>query len=95
MKINNKRVIRNFTASYPDADDQVNAWESDVEEAQWQTPHELKQRYPKASIIGGKQVVFNICGNKYRIWVTVGYKNGVVFIVKAGTHKEYDNWKIK
>ncbi|MFH1288148.1 MAG: type II toxin-antitoxin system HigB family toxin [bacterium] len=55
---------------------------------------DLKQRYPKASILKDKYVVFNICGNKYRLLVQVAYNTSIVLIKKIGTHKEYDNWNI-
>lgn len=36
------------------------------------------------------KVVFNICGNKYRLIVKVMYRTSVVYIRFIGTHKEYD-----
>lgn len=36
------------------------------------------------------RVVFNICGNKYRLVVKISYKNGIVLIRFIGTHQEYD-----
>ena len=73
---------------------QLESWESEVEDEQWQTPLDLKRKYQKASIICGKNVIFNICGNRYRLWVKVEYKNGIVLIKDVGTHKEYEKWNI-
>ena len=95
MKLLGKSILREFTDKQADARSQIESWEAEVEEARWETPIDLKQRYPKASLIGNQQVVFNICGNRYRLWVSVAYKTGVVVVRKVGTHKEYDGWEIK
>jgi mRNA interferase HigB len=95
MKLLGKSILREFMNRQADARSQIEAWEAEVEQAQWKTPIELKQRYPKASVIGSQQVVFDICGNRYRLWVSVAYRTGIVVVKKIGTHKEYDKWQIK
>lgn len=95
MKLLGKPTLREFMDQYADARSQVESWEAEVEAAEWKKPLDLKQRYPKASLIGNQQVVFNICGNRYRLWVSVAYQTGVVVVRKIGTHKEYDGWQIK
>jgi len=35
-------------------------------------------------------VVFNVCGNKYRLVVKISYRNAVVLIRFIGTHRQYD-----
>jgi len=87
-------MLREFIDDHADARSQLESWEAEVEAADWKTPHDLKMRYPKASLPGGQQAIFNICGNRYRLWVSVAYRAGVVMVRKIGTHKEYDNWKI-
>lgn len=94
MNLLNKQLLCDFKEKHADAQSQLDSWEAEVEEARWNTPHELKHKYPKASILSGRHVIFDICGNNYRLWVQISYKNGVVFIKKVGTHKEYDNWHI-
>lgn len=92
MKLIGKKLLQEFKEKHADARSQIESWEAEAEEAQWQTPHELKGRYPKASLIKNQQVVFDICRNKYRLLTQINYKNGIVLIKKIGTHKEYDNW---
>jgi len=94
MKLLNKQPLREFVEKHADARSQIDSWEAEIEEAQWDSPHDIKFRYPSASILGNQNVIFNICGNNYRLWVKVNYKNKVVSIKQIGTHKEYDKWKI-
>ena len=93
MKLLNKGLLRYFEKVHADVRPQLESWEAEVEEAQWSNPHDLKRRYPKASIVKD-HVVFDFCWNKYRLLVQVNYKNGIALVKKIGTHKEYDNWSI-
>ncbi|MCH7893951.1 MAG: type II toxin-antitoxin system HigB family toxin [Proteobacteria bacterium] len=43
-----------------------------------------------ASILRNNRVVFNICGNKYRIVVLMDYTRYGMLIRFVGTHEEYD-----
>ncbi len=95
MRLIGKELLHNYKTANPETKNDLDALEAEIEDAQWETPHELRARYAKVSIIGGKQVVFDICGNKHRLWVEISYKNKIVITVKIGTHKEYDKWIIK
>lgn len=46
---------------------QYEAWIDIVSRAQWRNPEDVKASYPKASILKGSRVVFNIKGNDYRL----------------------------
>jgi mRNA interferase HigB len=69
---------------------QYNAWRAIVESARWKTPQDVKAAHPKASILKGGRVVFNIKANDYRLIALVQYENGVVMIRFFGSHEEYD-----
>jgi len=71
-------------------DRRIAAWKSEVEKAAWNKPTQIKAVYGSADIIGGNRVVFDICGNSYRLVVHVNYAAGVVRIRFAGNHVEYD-----
>jgi mRNA interferase HigB len=66
------------------------AWRAIAEKAQWKTPEDVKKSHPRASILKGGRVVFNIKANDYRLIAVVEYRNGVVMIRFFGSHEEYD-----
>lgn len=92
MRLVGAPLIAEFAERRPDAKKDLDAWRLEVQIATWANPHELKARYPKASIIKGREVVFNIRNNRYRMHVTVDYQSGTVIVRRLGTHAEYDKW---
>jgi len=90
MRVFSKKVLREFWEKHEDAKQQLVSWYSEAVKTNWRTPEDVKRNYVKASIIGNNRVVFNICGNKYRLIVKINYGYGWVFIKFIGTHKEYD-----
>lgn len=95
MKVLNKKAVFDFARKHPDCKKATEALILEIESANWRTPHDIKNYYPKASIIGNNNIVFNICGNKYRVWLKITYKNDIALIIRIGTHTEYDQWEIK
>lgn len=90
MRVISKKPLREFWSRYPDAEQALRAWHAEAEAAAWASPIEIKAQYRSASILKDSRVVFNICGNKYRLVVKLSYKNGLALIRFIGTHKEYD-----
>jgi mRNA interferase HigB len=70
---------------------QYQAWLGIVSRAPWRNPEDVKASYPKASILKGGRVVFNIKGNDYRLVARIQYQAGVVSIRFFGTHAQYDD----
>ena len=94
MQLIGKEILATFKNEHPDARSQVEAWEAEVENAEWKKPHDLKGRYPKATLPGKQQAIFDICWNRYRLWVKVAYNTGIVIVKAIGTHQEYEKWPI-
>ena len=69
---------------------QYQAWLNIVSHAHWRNPTEVKVAYPKASILKGGRVVFNVKGNDYRLIARLQYAAQVLEIRIFGTHPEYD-----
>ena len=95
MRIINKKKLRGFWERHADAKEPLLAWYREVEKEDWNTPVQMKERYPNASILGGSRVVFNIKGNKYRLVAKINYPGGTVYIRFVGTHAEYDRVNVR
>jgi mRNA interferase HigB len=50
----------------------------------------VKTSHPRASILKGGRVVFDIKGNDHRLIAELQYQAGVLVIRFFGTHREYD-----
>ncbi len=95
MHVISLKPLKEFWLRRPDAEGALKAWYHEVEKASWKTTAELKERYPKASIINSERAVFNICSNKYRLVVKINYSSAVMFIRWVGTHAEYDKIDVR
>lgn len=90
MCVISRKPLNHLAKRFPEAKIELDAWFHEVEAARWATPAQIKELYGNASILKGSRVVFNICGNKYRLVVKINYPFSIVFIRFAGTHREYD-----
>ncbi|MBF0372564.1 MAG: type II toxin-antitoxin system HigB family toxin [Alphaproteobacteria bacterium] len=66
------------------------AWLQEMRQGRWARPTEIKALYGSADIVGNNRIVFDICGNHYRLIVQFNYAAQVARIRFAGTHAEYD-----
>ena len=90
MRVIAKKTLREFWKKHPDSEEQLKTWYKEASKAKWANPSDIRKEYVKASILKGSRVVFNICGNKYRIIVEINYKRQWVFIRFIGSHVDYD-----
>lgn len=71
-------------------DRRIAAWKAEVEAAKWSKPTEVKAVFGTADVVGNNRVVFDICGNTYRLVVQFNYAAQLARVRFAGTHAEYD-----
>lgn len=98
MWVISKKKLRDFWESpgYENSKGQLEAWYRIVnnKETDWGSFQDVKQTYGNASLVGDC-VVFNICGNQYRLIAIIVYPSRKVLIRGVFTHKEYDEGKWK
>jgi mRNA interferase HigB len=97
MRVISKRTLREFyeNPNFQDSKGAIEAWHSEAMRADWSSPNEIKTQYKSASVVGDNKIVFNICGNRYRLIVKINYIAKIVFVKFIGTHKQYDKIKVE
>ncbi len=85
-----RKLIRAFWEKYPDSEETLKTCYKVAMKADWKTSNEVKAQYKNASVVGDNRIVFNICGNKYRLIVKFNYEMQWGWIRFIGTHSEYD-----
>ncbi len=85
-----RELLTTYVRKHADLRQPMAAWIAEVEQAAWQTPQDIKNRYRSADFLKGNRVIFNLKGNHYRVVVAVTYAAGVVRVRWIGTHAEYD-----
>ena len=100
MRVLGRPRIEDAMRAHPDLRGALRAWTAEVERADWRSSAEISERYPRASLMGGRRVVFRLRGNRYRLIATVQYVSapvpgsapepGIVTVKWIGTHADYD-----
>lgn len=91
MRIIAIKKLKDFwNNGYADSEQPLKVWYQILKQENFETPHEIKKLFPRASLIGNNRVIFNICGNKYRVITHIRYDIKIVYVRFIGTHAEYD-----
>ena len=94
MRIISKKALRQFWERHAAAEQPLLAWCKEVEQADWDTPAHVVDRFPKASIVRNDRVVFRF-GGGYRIVTLVLYRKRLVLVRFVGTHDEYERINVE
>lgn len=97
MRIISRKTLRLFweRPHHADAEQALKAWFREASNADWANPAAIKSAFRTASIVSKNRVVFNICGNKYRLVVKVNYAYRVMYIRFIGTDAQYDRINVE
>ena len=93
--VTRKRLVE-FGRQHKDAVGPLDDWWRAMKAARFPGPDEVKAAFGAASLLGDREVVFNIAGNKFRVVVIFHYAKegtkGRVYVRHVFTHREYDAW---
>ena len=99
MRIIKENYLQTAAKRYPKAAKYLAAWVAIVRAATWKNLAEVQSCYGSADFVrvtsGNSVVVFNVCGNTYRLIAAIHFNTQIVYILRFLTHAEYscDDWK--
>jgi mRNA interferase HigB len=82
--------VKAFGRKHADADGQLRDWVRIMKRKRYTEHLDVRSDFPTADFVGPRKVVFNICGNAYRLVVDMRYDLGRVYVRHVVTHREYD-----
>ena len=99
VRIIKEKFLRDAAVQYPKAARYLTVWIRTVRAANWRSLTELRATYPSADMVtagsGKNVIVFNVCGNTYRLIVAIHFDRQTAYTLRFLTHADYskDNWK--
>lgn len=95
MRVLGTDLIDGFVGRHPAAQAAFAKWLTVVRDARWTNPMQVKQTFNHADFLGDGRIIFDIGGNKYRLFAIAEYQAGALRIRWVGTHAEYDKLNFK
>lgn len=99
VRIIKEKFLRDAAEAYPKAARYLTAWVRVLRAARWRSLADVRAVYPSADqvwVASGKSVlVFNVCGNAYRLIVALHFDRQTAYTLRFFTHAEYSKAKWK
>jgi mRNA interferase HigB len=94
MRIITRSTLKKFYALHPKSESGLEHWYKQTNEADWKSLQDIRKIFPSADLVDDF-IVFNICGNSYRLITRIRFHSKKVFIRNVLTHADYDKnrWK--
>ena len=99
VRIIKEKFLRDSAEQYPKAAKYLATWVRAVRSAAWRNLAELRATYPSADMVltASKKpvIVFNVCGNTYRLIVAIHFNRQTAYTLRFLTHAEYskNTWR--
>jgi mRNA interferase HigB len=90
MRVIARHTLVSFSSDHPETKPSVERWYAIAKDATWRTAAEVQAAFPKAKVLNGDRVRFEVAGGNYRMVVAFDFQRQIAFIKFVGTHAEYD-----
>jgi mRNA interferase HigB len=99
MILTKESMLCDIALRYPIARGWLKNWRAAVRAACWTSLVDLKKMYSSVDLVtvqsGQNVIVFNVCGNSFRLIVAVHFNRQIVYTLCFLTHAEYskNQWR--
>ena len=90
MRVIAKSVLVRFAERHPETRVSLERWHAVLRTAEWKSGLEVRKAAPKAKVLNGERVRFEVAGGNYRLIVAFDFRRQIAFVKFLGTHAEYD-----
>jgi mRNA interferase HigB len=90
MRLIARSTLAAFAEAHPETRASLLHWIGLAGAAEWTNAGEVQGSFPKAKVLNGERVRFEVAGGDYRMVVAFDFRRGIAFIKFIGTHAEYD-----
>jgi mRNA interferase HigB len=90
MRIIARSVLVAFWERHPETKTPLERWYRLTKASRWESTNEIQSAAPKAKVLNGKRVRFEVAGGNYHLVVAFDFRRQIAFVKFIGTHAEYD-----
>lgn len=90
MRLISRSTAKDYGSKHPQTKVALERWVEIVEAANWSTTADVQATFPKAKVLNGERVRFEIAGGDYRLISSFHFGLQIAWIKFIGTHAEYD-----
>jgi mRNA interferase HigB len=90
MRVIVRNTLAGFRCDHPETRVPLERWYKFVSAAHWKSTDDVQKAVPKAKVLNGERVRFEIAGGDYRLVAAFDFRRQIVFVKFVGTHAEYD-----
>jgi mRNA interferase HigB len=90
VRIIKRSTLAKFWGKHPETKPSLQRWLLIFKTTEFGSMDDIAQAVPKAKILNGERVRFEVAGGNYRMIVAFEFGHQVAWIKFLGTHAEYD-----
>ena len=88
MRIIAKRTLQNFWERFPNSKQQLLSWYQVFDKNNFENSNTVRSMFGSADFVGNNKVIFNICGNHYRLIVKINYNTQICLLYTSPSPRD-------
>jgi mRNA interferase HigB len=90
MRVVATATLAAYARRHPHAAKSLAHWRDVTRASDWASTSDVQAVFPKAKVLNGERVRFEVAGGDYRLIVAFDFRRKIAFVKFIGTHAEYD-----